>query len=66
MIRAGTVGAHPAYIGMVRDLIVERMEGRSERATAGTLPPKQDVCPADCCLSGRPGPAKPALCGASQ
>jgi ferrochelatase len=66
LIRAGTVGSHPACIGMVRDLIVERLEGRSERATVGTLPPKHDVCPADCCLSGRPGPAKPALCGAPQ
>jgi hypothetical protein len=50
---------------MVRDLLVERIEGRSERATVGGLPPKQDVCPADCCLSGRPGPSKPALCGAT-
>jgi ferrochelatase len=64
--RAGTVGSHPAYIGMVRDLIVERMEGREERAAVGMLPPKHDVCPADCCLSGRPGPIKPALCGATR
>jgi ferrochelatase len=65
MVRAGTVGSHPAYIGMVRDLIVERMSGSGERLTIGTLPPKHDFCPADCCLSGRPGPTKDSLCGAA-
>ena len=64
MIRAETVGTHPAYVAMVRDLIVERMARTPERETVGKLPPKHDLCPADCCLSGRPGPAKPALCGA--
>jgi ferrochelatase len=64
MIRAETVGAHPAYVAMVRDLLVERITGAPERSTVGGLPPKHDLCPADCCLSGRPGPAKPALCGA--
>jgi ferrochelatase len=63
MIRAGTVGAHPAYVAMVRDLIVERMAGTAERKTVGELKPKHDVCPADCCLSGRPGPIKASLCG---
>lgn len=64
LIRAATVGTHPDYIGMVRDLIVERMSGSGERQTSGALPPKHDRCPADCCLSGRPGPTKPALSGA--
>jgi ferrochelatase len=64
MIRAGTVGSHPAYVGMVRDLIVERMSGSGERSTVGALPPKHDFCPSDCCLSGRPGPTKDSLCGA--
>jgi hypothetical protein len=65
MIRAGTVGSHPAYVGMVRDLIVERMTGSGERLTIGTLPPKHDFCPTDCCLSGRPGPPRDSLCGAA-
>jgi ferrochelatase len=64
MIRAGTVGAHPAYVSMVRELIIERMAGHSVRRALGTLGPSHDICPADCCLSGRPGPAKPTLCGA--
>ena len=64
MVRAETVGAHPAYVAMVRDLLLERMAAEPKRKTVGTLPPKHDFCPADCCLSGRPGPAKPAVCGA--
>ncbi len=63
-LRAETVGTHPAYIDMVRDLIVERMSPHPERAVLGTLGPSHDRCPPDCCLSGRPMPAKPSLCGA--
>jgi ferrochelatase len=66
MIRAETVGAHPEYIAMVRDLIVERMSGAGNRETVGQLAAKHDFCPADCCLSGRPGPARESLCGASE
>jgi ferrochelatase len=63
MIRAGTVGAHPAFVEMVRELVIERMTREPKRRALGTLGPKHDLCPADCCLSGRPGPAKPALGG---
>ena len=63
MVRAATVGAHPTYVGMVRELIEERMTSNSERASLGNLGPSQDFCPADCCLSGRPGDPKPVLCG---
>jgi ferrochelatase len=66
MIRAATVGAHPEYVGMVRDLIVERMANGPARQVTGLLPAKHDFCPADCCLSGRPGPAKDSLCGATE
>jgi ferrochelatase len=65
MIRAGTVGTHPAYVGMVRDLIVERMSARPARRALGTLGPGHDFCPPDCCLSGRPGEPKPAIGGSS-
>jgi ferrochelatase len=54
MERAGTVGTHPRFIRMIRELIVERIEGRSERPALGTLGPSHDVCPVDCCPSGRP------------
>lgn len=63
MIRAGTVGAHPSYVGMVRELIVERMSTEPQRIALGSLGPSHDLCPADCCLSGRPGAVKPSLCG---
>jgi ferrochelatase len=63
MVRAATVGTHPAYVGMVRDLVVERIKGDGVRAALGALGPSHDRCAPDCCLSGRPGPPKPSLCG---
>ena len=64
LVRAGTVGTHPAYVRMVRDLIVERMTADPERPVLGSREPNHDLCPVDCCLSGRPGEPKGALCGA--
>lgn len=52
--RVATVGSHPIFIRAIRDLIVERVLGSSDRAVVGALPASHDVCPADCCLSGRP------------
>lgn len=52
--RASTVGTHPAYVNMVRDLVLERMAANPERPALGTLGPCADICAADCCLSGRP------------
>jgi ferrochelatase len=63
MVRAGTVGTHPAYVSMVRELIVERLTPGAPRRALGSRGPSHDRCPADCCLPGRPGPPKPALCG---
>ena len=63
MLRAATVGTHPAYVAMVRDLIVERMTEGAPRKALGALGPSHDRCAPDCCLSGRSGPPKPALCG---
>lgn len=45
LARAGTVGVHPAFIAMLREMIAERLDGRS-------LP---DACPPDCCAP----PARP-------
>lgn len=66
MIRAATVGTHPAYIGMVRELIGERMTTDAKRRSLGRLGASHDFCPADCCLSGRPGKAKLSLCSAAE
>ena len=63
MVRAATVGVHPAFVAMVGDLVRERMTESPERAALGTRGPSHDFCPSDCCPSGRPGPAKPALGG---
>jgi ferrochelatase len=64
MVRAATVGTAPAFVRMIRDLIVERMtEGRT-RAALGTMGAWQDICPTDCCLARaepqrRPGSVPP-------
>ncbi len=50
MIRAATVGTHPRFVRMIRELIEERMAGDPHRPTLGTLGPSHDVCPEDCCL----------------
>jgi len=63
-IRAATVGTHPAYVSMVRDLICERMTPDPVRRALGSLGPAHDFCPSDCCASGRPGPPQPTLGGA--
>jgi ferrochelatase len=62
MIRAGTVGKHPEFISMIRELIVERLDPSTPRRALGTMGPSHDQCPVDCCLlrpagapSGRPG-----------
>ncbi len=53
MARAGTVGAHPAFISMIRELIVERMSADPVRLALGAFGPSHDVCPLDCCLMPR-------------
>ena len=63
MARACTVGTNPAYVAMVRELIVERLKPTAPRRALGARGPSHDRCPADCCLPGRPGPLKPALGG---
>lgn len=52
-IRAATVGTHPSYVEMIRELILERMSESSTRRAIGRFGPDHDICPEDCCLSGR-------------
>jgi ferrochelatase len=49
MSRAGTVGVHPRFVQMIRELIEERISGTPERLAIGNLPASHDVCPIDCC-----------------
>jgi protoporphyrin/coproporphyrin ferrochelatase len=53
MARTPTASSHPGYVEMVRELIVERMEGPA-RATAGSDPALPDFCAPDCCPRVRP------------
>ncbi len=48
MVRAATVGVHPAFVGMLADLIEERLSDLPREAV-GKDGPSHDVCPADCC-----------------
>ncbi|MEO8132024.1 MAG: ferrochelatase [Bryobacteraceae bacterium] len=49
MQRAAAVGTHPEFIRMIRDLILERIDGATPRLSLGVLGPSHDVCPVDCC-----------------
>jgi ferrochelatase len=58
MSRAKTVGVHPKFISMIRELILERTSG-TERRALGSLGPRQDVCAEDCCPAPQRPPASP-------
>jgi ferrochelatase len=49
MVRAATVGTHPRFVRMIRELITERMTDAARRLSLGRLGPSHDVCPDDCC-----------------
>jgi ferrochelatase len=58
MVRAETVGTHPAFITMIRHLIVERLDPSEPKLAIGAFGPNPDVCPSSCCpappRAGRP------------
>jgi ferrochelatase len=62
MVRAKTVGVHPKFVGMVRELILERTTNGVERRALGSLGPRQDVCEENCC----PAPQRPVRPQAAQ
>jgi ferrochelatase len=49
MVRAATAGAHPRFVEMIRELIVERIEEWTERPALGIFGANHDVCPVGCC-----------------
>jgi ferrochelatase len=55
VVRAKTVGVHPKFIAMIRELIEERITPGVESRFLGSLGPRADVCAEDCC----PAPARP-------
>jgi len=59
LVRAATVGTDPTFIGMSRDLIIERMTDSIDKPALGTRGPSHEVCPVDCCFSGTERPTQP-------
>ncbi len=49
LVRAGTVGVHPRFIRMIRELIVERLTPGAVRPALGVLGPRPDQCDPACC-----------------
>ena len=49
LTRAPTVGTHPAFVSMIRELIEERLGKVTTRQALGKRGPSHDVCPPDCC-----------------
>jgi ferrochelatase len=61
MVRSQTVGMHPRFVSMLRDLIAERLGAgpRPSGRAIGQDGPSHDVCPDACCLPPpRSGPAR--------
>ena len=54
MVRASTPGSHPLFVSMIRELVEERLDPAKPKRAIGTRPPNHDVCPINCCPSGRP------------
>ncbi len=55
MARAATVGAHPVFVSMLRQLIQERISPNEPKLAIGLFGPNHDVCPEGCC----PAPQRP-------
>jgi ferrochelatase len=51
--RAPTVGTHPDFVAMIRELIVERFDPGAARRALGQLGPAHDVCALTCCMPQR-------------
>ncbi len=62
IVRVPTVGTHPAFIRMIRELIVERMTGSDDKCFLGARGASHDVCPLNCCL---PGATRPVMAQAN-
>jgi ferrochelatase len=50
--RAATPGTDPRFVGMVRDLILERLDPAAPRHALGCVP-TWDACPPGCCPAPR-------------
>jgi ferrochelatase len=59
LVRAATAGTHTAFIKMIRELILERMDEGVVPRFLGTRGVKSCGYPAECCLPGLQRPAPP-------
>ena len=50
-VRAPTAGVHPAFVSMVRELILERVQENPERCSLGKRGARPDFCPIGCCAA---------------
>jgi ferrochelatase len=52
MARSQTVGTHPRFVSLIRELIAERMGMPAESGPRALGPdgPSHDICPENCCL----------------
>jgi ferrochelatase len=53
MTRAKTVGVHPKFIEMIRQLILERIDPALPRLSVGSLGARIDICLENCCAAPR-------------
>ena len=61
MVRSRSVGTHPRFVAMLRELIEERVRGvpESGHRAIGQYGPNPDVCPEHCCLPPARPPVRP-------
>jgi ferrochelatase len=53
LARAETVGSHPRFVRMIRELLAERIDPAVPRLALGPSGPWPDACPIDCCAPPR-------------
>jgi ferrochelatase len=58
MIRAATAGTHPAFVQMIRELILERTSGDRARTLSNSHASARVCFSSGCCLSGSERPAR--------
>ena len=61
LVRAGTAGTHPAFVGMIRQLIEERVLPNEPKLALGSFGPKEDFCVANCCPAPQRADRSPVL-----
>ncbi len=49
MVRAATAGTHPAFIAMIRELILERIDPETPRRSLGAHGTRSEICAPGCC-----------------